>query len=121
MVKKILFYILIFILMFNVASAVCVLNFDKEAYLRGETVTASMSCTVGTEANQPYTVVWRTQDGTNVENDTGVTPAVPNTLFAETYNIPLGSGITNINATLVGNDTWGTSKIIIEVFFPFKI
>ena len=126
---KKLFVILSLSLFFiSFASAVCTVTLDQTNYVEGETVTANLICSENGEKNIAYTLNWTNASGYELEVDTGTTPAVRNTLFAQTYTLPSGYATTygdTINASLTGEGilegtdsapitTAGTTNLIIK-------
>ena len=116
--RKIIINLFIFLVLISSVNAQCTLDFDSASYFRGETVTAEMICDGGSESNRDYIVTWRDQTGATVSTDIGITPSVLGTLFAETYEIPLASSITNINATLTGTNLEGEDTASVSAPSP---
>ncbi|MCA9488045.1 MAG: hypothetical protein KC516_03740 [Nanoarchaeota archaeon] len=122
--KKFFILFFIFLAVVSFVNAACTISLDKESYFGGETATATMSCSLGSEKNEAYTVVWN--NGTSVvETDTGTTPNVVSQSFFETLDIPLGQNWTSANVSLTltsleGFDTFtvvetaGASSLIIK-------
>lgn len=81
MVKKFLFLFLLVLALASIVSADCTVTFGKESYVKGETVTATMSCSSATEKSKAYTLNWTYQNGTVVESDTGTTPSTTAQFF----------------------------------------
>jgi len=100
------------------ASATCTVTFTKTTHVEGETVTANLICSENGEKNTAYTLNWTNSSGYQLELDTGTTPSVRNTLFAQTYLIPSGY-VANygdtLNATLQGTGLEGTDSMTISV------
>lgn len=114
MKSRLLTSILLWAFLISMVSATCTVTFDKVSYSPTEIVTADMVCDSATEKNDNYILNWTLQNGTQVELDTGVTPATVGEHFYQDYAIPSDWPIgIFVNATLIGsgnNDLEGTDS-----------
>jgi len=85
--KKILIFLILSIYLISFVSAVCTVTLDKTSYVQGETASADMFCTLATEKSKDYVVNWTYENGTQLEIDTGTTPATIGEHFYQTYII----------------------------------
>lgn len=96
---KFLTFLVFSLLFLSLISASCTISLDKDSYAGGETATATLVCSLGSEKNTAYTVIWN--NGTAVvETDTGTTPNVVSQAFFETLEIPTGQNWANANVSL---------------------
>ena len=109
--KNKLFILILGLLLISSVSAVCTVSFEKESYFPSETITAAMVCDTNQEKSQAYTLNWTYANGTQLELDTGITPAIVSEYFYETYVIDSDwpEGVF-INATLQGTNLEGTDS-----------
>ncbi len=100
----------IFLVSISLSSAVCTLILDDTNYKQGETVTAEMSCSIGNERNQAYTINWTNQSNDQIQIDTGTTPSTAGEDFFEDLVLPLDYLTEHgniINATMTGTNLEG--------------
>lgn len=118
MKNKLILFLILGIFLISFASATCTVTFTKTTHFEGELVTANLICSENGEKNIAYTLNWTNSSGYQLELDTGTTPSVRNTLFAQTYLIPSGYVTTygnKLNATLQGTGLEGTDSMNISV------
>ncbi len=110
-IKYLILAILLALILIPIVSADCTVTFDKTSYIQGETASADMVCTGAEEKSKVYVLNWTYANGTQLEIDTGTTPATPGQHFYETYTIssthPAG---VYFNATLTGSGLEGTDS-----------
>jgi len=110
-IKLLIMTLILGLFLVHIVSATCTVTFGKEYYFPSETITATMSCNLGNEKNQAYTLNWTYQNGTQLELDTGTTPTTSLQNFFETYVIPSNHPLgIFINATLQGTNLEGTDS-----------
>lgn len=95
----------VIVLTLSLTSALCTVTLDKDSYIAGETITATMTCNAANEKNDGYQLNWTNQTGYVFESDTGTTPSITGQSFFETYIIPTSwtNGVF-VNASLAGTD-----------------
>lgn len=107
------------ILFISTISASCTVNFGKETYVKGETITATMTCSLATEKSKAYTLNWTYQNGTVVEIDNGTTPSTTGQFFYQSYTIPstwptgvfVNASLAGVSLTVTQNDSANVTAI----------
>ena len=113
--NKSILIMLMLVISASFVSALCTVTLDKDSYFPGQTMTATMLCSVSIEKSKTYTFHWfNGTGGATFENDTGTTPSTTGQSFFETYIIPLDfTNGTIINVTLVGLNLEGNDSVSI--------
>lgn len=120
MKKVLIIFLFLFVLLVPTVSAVCTVTLDKSVYSPLETVTATIQCSLGNEANQAYTILWR-NSSILLETDAGTTPSGINTLFFEDFIIPSGAVYTNANTSMNGTNLEGIDTFTVTLTSPNEL